>query len=62
LHNLPGGRGYYVLQIAANKHKPGYVDRMVDNKPVPMQHGQPVNADFDFTEHRREIEWDRAAS
>lgn len=57
LHNLPGGRGYYVLQVAANKHKPGYVDRMVDNKPVPMQHGQPVNADFLFTEHVRPLEY-----
>lgn len=59
LHNLPGGRGYYVLQVAANKHKPGYVDRMVDNKPVPLQHGQPVNADFSFTEHVRPLEWDK---
>jgi RecA/RadA recombinase len=59
LHNLPGGRGYYVLQVAANKHKPGYVDRMVDNKPVPLQHGQPVNADFSFTDHVRPLEWDR---
>ncbi|MCJ8158845.1 hypothetical protein [Sphingomonas sp. LaA6.9] len=59
LHNLPGGRGYYVLQVASNKHKPGYVDRMVDNKPVPLQHGQPVNAGFAYTEHVRSLEWDR---
>jgi hypothetical protein len=59
IHNLPNGRGYYVLQIAANKSTKGYVARMVDNKPVPLQHGQPVNDDFDFLEHRREIEWDR---
>lgn len=58
LHNLPGGRGYYVLQVAANKHKPGYVDRMVDNKPVPLQHGQPVNADFLFTDHVRPVQWE----
>ncbi|SFR86603.1 hypothetical protein [Sphingomonas jatrophae] len=55
LHNLPNGRGYYVLQVAANKHKPGYVARMVDNKPVPMQHGLPVNASFTFTEHVRPL-------
>ena len=59
LHNLPGGRGYYVLQIAANRHKPGYVDRMVHNKPVPMMHGKPVNPGFVFTRHVRKIEWDR---
>lgn len=59
IHNLPGGRGYYVLQVAANKHKPGYVDRMVDNKPVPMQYGKPVNANFKYTEHVRPLEWDR---
>lgn len=59
LHNLPGGRGYYVLQIAANKHKPGYVDRMVHNKPVPIMHGSPVNAEFDFSRHVRALEWDR---
>jgi hypothetical protein len=58
LHNLPGGRGYYVLQVAANRATPGYVDRMVDNKPVPIQHGQPVNANFAYTTHVRPIEWD----
>lgn len=51
LHNLPGGRGYYVLQIAANRHKPGYVDRMVHNKPVPLMHGQPVNGEFSYAMH-----------
>jgi hypothetical protein len=59
IHNLPGGRGYYVIQVAANKHKPGYVARMVDNKPVPLQHGQPVNPSFSFTSHVRPLEWDR---
>jgi hypothetical protein len=59
LHNLRGGRGYYAIQVAVNKHKPGYVDRMVDNKPVPMQHGQPVNPGFSFTDHvRDELEYD----
>lgn len=59
LHNLVGGRGYYILQVASNRHKPGYVDRMVDNKPVPMQHGKPVNANFVYTVHVRPLEWDR---
>ncbi|PNU05817.1 hypothetical protein [Novosphingobium guangzhouense] len=59
LHNLPGGRGYYVLQIAANKNKPGYVDRMVHCKPVPLMHGMPVNSGFVFTRHVRECQWDR---
>ena len=59
LHNLEGGRAYYIRQIAANKHKPGYVDRMVDNKPVPLQHGQAVNAGFVYTTHVRPVEWDR---
>lgn len=59
LHNLPGGRGYYVLQIAANKNTPGYVDRMVHNKPVPLMHGLPVNSGFVFTRHVRECQWDR---
>jgi len=59
LHNLPNGRGYYMLQIAANKHKPGYVDRMVHNKPVPMMHGQPVNGEFIFSRHVRDLQWNR---
>lgn len=58
LHNLPGGRGYYVLQVAANRATPGYVDRMVDNKPVPIQHGQAVNAGFAYTAHVRPTNWD----
>lgn len=57
LHNLPNGRGYYVLQIAANKHKPGYVDRMVHNKPVPIMHGEPVNGEFVHSIHVRPCEW-----
>ncbi|CAD7335177.1 hypothetical protein FIM10_01870 [Sphingomonadales bacterium 56] len=59
LHNLPNGRGYYVLQIAANRHKPGYVDRMVHNKPVALMHGMPVNAEFRHTLHVRPTEWIR---
>lgn len=51
IHNLPGGRGYYVLQVAANKHKPGYVDRMVHNKPVAMMFGKPVNGEFNHSAH-----------
>jgi hypothetical protein len=43
-----------MLQAAANKHRPGYVDRMIDNKPVPMQFGQPVNPEFNYSEHVRE--------
>ena len=59
LHNLPGGRGYYMLQIAANKHKPGYIDRMVHNKPVPLMHGKPVNGEFSYSVHVRPVEWMR---
>jgi hypothetical protein len=67
IHNLPGatpenpegGRGYYALQVAANKHRPGYVDRMVDNKPVPMTFGQQVNPGFNYADHVRDrIEYD----
>lgn len=58
LHNLP--RGYYTIQAALNKHRPDYVARMIDNKPVPMQHGQPVNPQFDFERHVRPLEWDRS--
>jgi hypothetical protein len=59
LHNLHNGRGYYVLQIAANRHKKNYVDRMVHNKPVPLMHGQPVNDEFVYTRHVREERWDK---
>lgn len=66
IHNLPGatpenpegGRGYYAIQAAANKHRPGYIDRMIDNKPVPMQFGQPVNPGFNYSEHVRKLEFD----
>lgn len=66
IHNLPGasvenpegGRGYYAIQAAANKHRPGYVDRMIDNKPVPMQFGQPVNPQFNYGAHVRKLEFD----
>jgi hypothetical protein len=56
LHNLPNG--YYAIQAALNKHRPDYVARMIDNKPVPMQHGQPVNPQFDFERHVRKLEFD----
>ena len=56
LHNLP--KGYYEIQAALNKHRPDYVARMIDNKFVPMQHGQPVNPQFDFRDHVRKLEWD----
>ncbi len=58
LHNLP--KGYYKLQAAANKHRPDYVARMLENKFVPMQFGQPVNPQFDFRAHVRPVEWDRS--
>ena len=57
LHNLPNGRGYYMLQIAANKHKPGYVDRMVHNKPVALMHGMPVNGEFAHSRHVQSTVW-----
>lgn len=57
LHNLANGRGYYMLQIAANKHKPGYVDRMVHNKPVALMHGMPVNGEFVHTRHVQPTIW-----
>lgn len=56
LHNLP--KGYYTIQAALNKHRPDYVARMIDNRPVPMQHGQPVNPQFDFDRHVRKLEFD----
>lgn len=56
LHNLP--KGYYAIQAALNKHRPDYVARMLDNKFVPMQHGQPVNPQFDYARHVRPIEFD----
>jgi hypothetical protein len=60
LHNLPGGRGYYVIQAALNRSVPGYVERMIENKFVPMQHGQPVYGDFVFADHVvDDIPWDK---
>lgn len=56
LHNLPDG--YYDIQAALNKHRPDYVARMLDNKFVPMQFGQPVNPQFDYQQHVRELKWD----
>jgi hypothetical protein len=58
LHNLPGGRGYYMVQAALNKHRPDYIARMIDNKFVPMQHGQPVNPQFDYETHVQDLEYD----
>ncbi|WP_324694585.1 hypothetical protein [Novosphingobium sp. RL4] len=54
LHNLP--KGYYAIQAALNKHRPDYVARMIDNKFVPMQHGQPVNPQFDYRAHVRPLD------
>lgn len=56
IHNLP--KGYYPIQAGLNKHRPDYVARMIDNRPVPMQHGQPVNPQFDFQRHVRPLEFD----
>lgn len=58
IHNLHNGVGYYHLQMAANRHRPGYVDRMIHNKPVPMQYGQPVNPKFNYQKHVRPLEFD----
>ena len=55
LHNLP--KGYYTIQAALNKGRPGYVERMIDNRFVPMQHGQPVNPQFSFKDHVRPLEF-----
>jgi hypothetical protein len=56
IHNLP--KGYYTVQAALNKHRPDYVARMIDNKPVPLQHGQPVNPQFEFERHVHKLEFD----
>lgn len=57
LHNLP--KGYYTIQKAANKARPDYVARMLENKPVPMQYGQPVNPQFSYETHvRSTVEYD----
>lgn len=53
LRNLPPG--YYALQIALNKSKRNYIDRMIDNKPVPLQHGQPVYPEFNFHQHLADV-------
>lgn len=60
LHNLRGGRGYYLLQQAANTHRPDYVDRMIHNKFVPIRHGMAVHPQFDYAEHvaKETIAWD----
>ena len=57
LHNLQPG--YYEIQAALNKHRPDYVARMIDNRFVPMQHGQPVNPQFSYQDHVRPLAWDR---
>lgn len=56
LHNLP--KGYYMIQAAVNKYRPDYVARMIDNRPVPMQHGQPVYPQFDYARHVRPLDFD----
>lgn len=56
LHNLP--KGYYAIQAGLNKHRPDYIARMIDNKFVPLQHGQPVNPGFNYRDHVRPLEWD----
>lgn len=57
VHNLP--KGYYAIQAGLNRHRPDYVARMIDNKPVPLQHGQPVNPQFSHESHVAPLEWDR---
>lgn len=57
IHNLP--KGYYAIQAGLNKFRPDYVARMIDNKPVPMQHGQPVYPQFDYQRHVQPLEWDK---
>jgi hypothetical protein len=34
---------------------------MIDNKPVPMQFGQPVNPGFSYSEHVRRSSTTRGA-
>jgi hypothetical protein len=57
IHNLP--KGYYAIQAGLNKYRPDYVARMIDNKPVPMQHGQPVYPQFDYQRHVQPLQWDK---
>jgi hypothetical protein len=59
LHNLRDG--YYSIQVAVNTHKPGYVARMIDNKPTPPMHGQAVYPDFKHHLHvaPSTLIWDR---
>lgn len=59
IHNLPDG--YYALQVAIGKHKPGHVARMVDNIPTPPMHGQAVYPGFRHDLHvaKSTIEWDK---
>lgn len=57
VHNLP--KGYYQIQVGLNRHRKDYIARMIDAKPVPLQHGQPVNPDFDYEQHVRPLQWDR---
>jgi hypothetical protein len=55
--NLPGGVEYYLRQAAVNAKDPGYVSRMVDNKPGFSRAGKPVYGDsFNDLLHVREIE------
>lgn len=58
LHNLEPG--YYIRQAILNKGDPDYVDRMIDNKPVPRRWGQPVYAGFRHHVHvaKEPLKWD----
>lgn len=51
LPNLPGGVEYYLRQAAVNANDPGYVSRMVDNKPGFSRAGKPVYGEFDDQLH-----------
>lgn len=48
VHNLP--TGYYDLQYAAPTNA-DYKARMLDNKFVPLRHGQPVYPEFNLLTH-----------
>lgn len=55
LPNLPGGRDYYDRQAKVNAHDPGYVSRMVDNKPGFSRSGKPVYPEFNDLVHVAEM-------
>jgi hypothetical protein len=57
LPNLPGGRAYYDRQAAINSGDPGYVSRMVDNKPGFSRAGKPIyGAEYNDLVHCRPVE------